>query len=74
MKDLGLEELRTASCFFVKEELVRMCLVVHLVMFARRESGINEVKRELNNKFRLNDFGKPKRPLGNFLNGHRMAY
>lgn len=62
--NLGLEELKVTSSVFAKESLVIFCSVDDLIMFAWKESEIDNVKRGLKNRFKLNDLGKPNRFLG----------
>lgn len=57
----GWMSLKTAPCVFVYKWLVMLFCVDSLIMFAKKESEIDDVKSGLNNKLKLKDLEKPKR-------------
>lgn len=69
--DRGLEPLKTAPCVFVKKRLVTLCYAKDSIMFAGKESDIDDVKLGRNNKLTVIDLKKPKRFLGKDFNWAR---
>lgn len=55
--ELGLKDSKTCPCVSVKEELAILCFLEELILFARRKSGVDDVRRVLNKTIRLNNLG-----------------
>lgn len=73
LEKLRLNEMKNAPCLFMKKDIVVLCYVEDLLLFAEQEGMINKIKKELKIRFRIKYFEQLKRINGLEVTWHSVG-